>query len=300
MTGAGSGSVAWAAEDSYLGGTTTPTYRLPGTNVQPETVELNRNLLEIYAPGDVEAQKFLAQNIEGQLNLSWVMNTDSFHRLLFNDSFTGFGTGLANSAEWYLGVDYQGGTTERQIKGWAPATAQVVYNGPTETVRVTMQGAYGDEEKNTSLTPGTIESGADEVPGHGASLTINSVELSKLQTATLSFENISRLEPGPSPHPLDAVAGNVTTNLDIEAIYEGPDQYELALGSSGATDVEDDVESVPATLAFDVQGSTVADYEIARLAPDTYDWQDLVNNDASLNESITFMGAGITGSDPTA
>jgi len=302
MTGAGAGSVAYAPEvNGYLGGTgDTPTYYEPGTNIQVETAELTRNLLEILAPGDVEAQEFLAQNLDGQLSVSWVMNSDEFHRLIFNDANTGFTSGVANSAEWYLGVDYQGGTTERQIKGWAPATAQAVYNGPTESVRVTVTGGYGDEDKNTSITPGTLTSGTEEVPGHGASLTINGVELSKLQSATLSFENIARLQPGPSPHPVDAVAGNVQTSLEMTSIYEGSDQYELALGADGATTVQDDVTEVSATLAFDVAGSEVASYDIAGLAPETYGWQDLVNNDADMTESIQWRGRGITGSDPSA
>jgi len=302
MTGAGAGSVAYAPEvNGYLAGTgDTPTYYEPGTNVQVETAELSQNLLEILAPGDVEAQKFLAQNLDGQLSVSWVMNTDEFHRLIFNDNYTGFTSGRVNSAEWYLGVDYHNGTTERQIKGWAPGSAQAVYNGPTETVRVTVTGGYGDEEKNETLTPGTLESGSNEVPGHGASLTINGVEISKLQSATLAFENISRLQPGASRHPVDAVAGNVQTNLEMTSIYDGPEQYELALGGEGATEVQDDVDEVPASLAFDVAGSEVASYDIAGLAPDTYDWSDLVNNDADLTEPIQWRGRGITGSDPSA
>lgn len=301
MTGAGSATVAWAPEvNGYLQGVAdAPTYRLPGMNVQTQTAELSQNLIEILAPGDVETQKFLAANLGGQLGLSWVMNTDEFHRLLYNDNNTGFTSGLYNSAEWYLGVDTATGTTERQIQGWAPATGNIQYNGPTETVRVTMTGAYGDEEKNTSITPGTIQSGSSEVPGHAASLTVNGVDIAKLQTATLSFENISRLQTGPSRHPLDAVAGNVSTGIDIEAIYDGPEQYELALGGPGATSVQEDVDEVTATLGFDVQGSTVASYDLARVAPDTYDWTDLVNNDADLNESINFNAAGVTASDPT-
>ncbi|MCD2204410.1 hypothetical protein [Halobacterium sp. KA-6] len=299
MTGAGAASVAWAPETSYLGGTATdPTYREPGSNIQVEDAELSRNLLEIYAPGDPETQALLAQNLEGQLSISWILTNDEFHRLIFNDGNTGFTSGLANSAEVYLGVDYISATTERQLKGWAPASVQVVYNGPTETVRVTVTGAYGDEVKNTDLTAGTISTSGDEVPGHGASLTINGVSMTKLQSATLNFENISRLHLGPSQKPVDAVIGNVSTSMDVTSIYDGPEQYSLALGSSGATSVEPDVDEVSASLSFDVNGSEVASYDVAGVAPDTYNWQDLVNPDNDLQESVNFLGHGVTGSDP--
>ncbi|MUV59976.1 hypothetical protein [Halobacterium sp. CBA1126] len=299
MTGAGAASVAWAPETSYLGGTATdPTYREPGSNIQVEDAELSRNLLEIYAPNDPETQALLAQNLEGQLSISWILTNDEFHRLIFNDGNTGFTSGLANSAEVYLGVDYSSATTERQLKGWAPASVQIQYNGPTETVRVTVTGAYGDEVKNTSLTAGTISKTGDEVPGHGASLTINGVAMTKLQSATLSFENISRLQLGPSQKPVDAVTGNVSTSVDITSIYDGPEQYSLALGSSGATSVQQDVGEVSASLTFDVAGSEVASYDIAGVAPDTYNWQDLVNPDNDLQESVNFLGHSVTGSDP--
>jgi len=301
MTGAGSSSVAWAAEQSYLGGVAdNPTYRMPGSNLSVDTSELTRNLLEIYAPGDIEAQEFLAQQLEGQLDLSWILSSDQFHRLLFNDGNTGFTNGLANSAEWYLGVDYIGGTTERQIQGWAPATASVEYSGSTEVVRVTVTGAYGNEKKNTSITPGTVNEASDEVPGHGATLAIDGTDVGeKLQSATLSIENISRLQRGTSQKPIEAIAGNVSTTVDMSSIYDGPERYERALGSPGATEVEETVGEVPATLTFDVAGSEVASYDIDRVAPNTYNWTDLVNNDADLNEDLSFNGAGVTGSDPT-
>jgi len=301
MPGAGSSTVAWAAETSYLGGVGgTPTYRMPGTNLTVQTAELSRNLLSIVAPGDVETQTFLAQNLGGQLGVQFILKNDEFHRLVFNDGFTGFTSGLVNSAEWYLGVDYIGGTTERQIKGWAPATCRIEYSGTTETVRVTLVGPYGDEEKNTSITPGTIADTGDEVPGHGASFDIDGTTVSKLQSATFAFENISRLQRGTSQKPIEAVAGNVTESINMQTIYDGPTQYERALGGAGATSVESAVDEVPASVSFDVGGSTVADYSFSKVAPNTYGWTDLVNNDANLNEPIEINATGVTASDPTA
>jgi len=301
MTGAGSATVAWAPEDSYLGGVAAdPTYYEPGANIQVQEAELSRNLLEILAPDDPEAQDFLSTFIEGQLSVSFILRDDDYHRLLFNDGFTGFTSGLANSAEWYLGVDYIGGTTERQIQGWAPATAEIAYNGTTEAVRVTITGPYGDEEQNTSITPGTVQRAGDEVPGHGASLSIDGTDVAKLQSATVAFSQVSRLQRGADPRPLDAVAGNVQEDVSMTAIYEGPERYELALGSSGATATQDSVDAVPATLSFDIGGSTVADYSFATTKVDTYDWTDLANNDADLEEDIGFLATGVTASDPTA
>ncbi|WP_338844106.1 hypothetical protein WHO98_12185 (plasmid) [Halobacterium salinarum] len=299
MSGAGSASLAWAPETNYLSGVgDSPTYRDFGASETVDASELSRNLLEIYAPDDPETQSFLAQNLGGQLDVSFLMRDDDYHRLIFSDGFTGFASGLAPSAEVYAGVDTAQGTTERQFRGWSPATASISYNGPTETVRVTLSGAYGTEERNQSLTPGVIDAGGDEVPGHGAALSLAGTPVSKLQSATLSFEGLSRLQRGPQQTPVDAVVGNVSTSVEMQSLYEDPRLYERVLGSAGASTIEKTVDEVAASLEFAVEGSTVASYDF-QAAPDTYDWQDLVNPDNDLTESITWRGRAVTGSDPT-
>jgi hypothetical protein len=303
MPGAGAGEISWAPESSYNGGVGgTPTYYGFGANTQVQTAELNRNLLRIVAPGNVEAQEFLATRLEGQLDVSFVLETDEFHRLVFNDAFTGFTSGLVNSAEVYLGVNYIGGTTERQITGWAPATCSVEYQGSTETVRVTLSGPYASEEKNTSITNGSsATTSGSEVPGHGASLSIAGSGVGdRLQSATLQFEQISRLITGASQTAIDAVAGDVQQSIEMSKVYNGPDLYERALGSAGSSTIQDQVDEVSGTLTFSAGGGTVADYSFTKVAPETYNWVDLINNEADLNEEINFRATGVTASDPTA
>jgi hypothetical protein len=304
VTGAGASTVAWTPETSYLGGVSgTPTYRVPGTNVRNQTAELDRNLAAVLLPGDIETNDWVAQNIGGQLNLQWVLTDDEFHRFLFNDGAPSWTSGSsAASAEWYLGVDHLSGTVERQIKGWVPVTCTVDYNGSTELTTVSVTGVYGAEETNTSITPGTlVDNSGDEVPGHGAELDINSTRVGKLQSASISLENLARLQfDSNDPKPTDAVVGNVQQSIDLSAIFEGADHLEYALGSAGATTIEDFVDQVSAITTFSHDATTVADYSFARAKPSTYDWQDLVNNEADLEEAVTLNAAGITPSDPTA
>jgi hypothetical protein len=304
MPGAGSATLAWTPETSYLGGIeSTPTYYNPGTNVQTQTTEVNRNLLPMLFPGEVEASDFLAQQFDGQFGVSFVLHNDDFHRLVFNDANTGFTSGTANSAVWYLGVDHLNGTVERELQGWVPQTCDITYSGTTEAVRITMSGPYGDEKENTSITPGTIENmnTGTEVPGHGAALNIGGSRVTKLQSATISLTEITRLiRDSNDPRPVEAVAGALSQSIDMTAVYDGNELYERALGSSGAASLEDFVDSSTASLVLDRDGQTIADYEFGTVKPNTYNWQDLVNNDADLNESVTFNATDITASDPTA
>jgi hypothetical protein len=298
MPGAGTSTLAFAPETTYLGGVGgSPTYYLPGTNPTVQTAELNRNLLDLVLPGNVESDDFIAQQLEGQLSVQFVLQNIDFHRLIFNAATNKeFGSGLANSAEWYLGVDTKSGTTERQIKGWIPASCQIQYNGSTETATVTLTGPYGDEARNTTITPGTIAntSTGNEVPGHGASLDIGGAPVERLQSATLEMSQIARLIRGSTkPQPVDAVAGNVQTSVDLSAVYLDSERYEQALGSASATTAEDFIGSRSATVTFDHDGSTIVKYNIDDVKPDTYGWSDLVNNDADLNETINYSATGI-------
>lgn len=301
MPGAGSAyEVAWAAETSYLGGTGTgPTYYAVGTNPTVETAELSNNLLKVVAPGDPEAQRYLAQNLEGQLSVSFVMTNDEYHRLIFSDGNTGFTSGTFPSAEWYLGVDHFGSTTERQIQGWVPATASIQYQ-QGQPVRVTLTGPYGDEQKNTSISPGTIVDAGDEVPHHGANLSVDGTTITKLQSAQLNISQIARLIRGTDRHPVEAVQGAVETSLDHTAVYESSDRLELAYGSSGSTTPQDQVGGVSGSLAFSANGSTIADYTLTGATPESVAWDDLVNPDEDLTQPVTYQVESVSGSDPDA
>lgn len=305
MPGAGAATLAFAEETSYNGGVGgTPTYYLPGTNPVVETAELGRNLQRIQVPGNVEDDDAIAQRVDGQCGVSFIPTSDDYHRLVFNDSYTGFTSGRPQSAEWYLGTDLlSGSTVERQVQGWIPQTAAINYNGATESVRASIAGPYAEEDKNTSITPGTInnDSTGNEVPGHGATLKFGGTKVSKLQSATIQIQDISRRHFGSvDPIATDAAMGNVNESVSMTGVFEGATWLEYAYGSSGASSVEDFVDSISCTLTLDHDGSTIADYTFDAVKPRNYNWQDLINNDADLTEPVEWWATGITASDPTA
>jgi len=304
MPGAGSSTVAFVPESSYNTTPGTPTYYLPGTNVQVETGEIDRNLLRLSLPNDVEDADAIAQRLDGQLSVSFIAQSDDFHRITFNDGNTGFTSGRAASAEWYLGVDLlDGSTVERQIQGWTPQTAEISYSGSTEAVRVTMTGFYAEEDKNTSITPGSIvnNSTGDEVPGHGADLQFDSTTVSKLQSATVRFEGISRPQfDSNDPIVSDVVTGDIQESVNMTGIVEDATYLEYAYGSSGASSIEDFVDSVSTSLTLDHDGNTIADYSFTDAKPRNYNWESLVDNTADLSEPVEWWATGVTASDPTA
>lgn len=300
MTGAGSATVAWAEESSYNGGlVASPTYREPGRNVQVQTAELSNNTLKILAPGDAEARRYLAQNLAGQLSVSFVVMNDEYHRLVFNDANTDWKTGRPTSAEWFLGLDYLSGTVERQLQGWFCSEFQVQYQGPDAPVRVTLTGPYADEDKNTTITPSSIQRTGTEVAGHKMDLDINGTDQSKEQTVTFTASGIYRGIPGSQRVLEDAVNSNPDVQLLVDTVYSENDQLEIAYGSPGSSATQTSLDDgINATLDFSSGGSSIANYTLDNLYSETYDWQDLVNPDTDITESIVLNVAGVSGSSP--
>lgn len=302
MTGAGAATVAYELEDSFLGGVSTPSYKLPGTNVTVDEASIENFLTRIRDPNARESVRSVAGQFEGALSVSFNMGSATFNELIFNaDDGSGndiLDSGLVDSAEWYLGTDFEDGgsisTVERVAKGWVCIQATIEWQ-QGGLVRVTLDGIYGDEDKNASITPGSITKPGDEAPFHAATLTLDSTTQAKAQSATISFSDLARFERGTDRNPIAAVAGPSPVTVDIQAIYTEADQLELAYGSAGSTTPQSSVGGVSGTFSFDVTGgSTVSSYDFTELTPQTYDWSDLVSAGTSLTEPVTFQCNGIT------
>jgi hypothetical protein len=260
-------------------------------------LSLDNALSQLRDPQDILPREQLAQNFEGAFEATWVLSSDQFHELVFNSGGGGSGlpdsydAGQLQSAEWYLGVDHLNGTAERAIKGVVPTNWSVDYS-QGEEVSVTFTAVYGDEELGTEITPGSIVRETDTVPGHGASLSINGVTQGKLQSATLSVELGDPLIRGPSRQPVAAVPRGVEATLETEAVFDGVAETELAYGSAGATSPEDLVGGTEAVLSFERDGTLVAEYGLS-VTPADYAWEDLVNPDEDIVESVTFNGTDL-------
>ena len=305
MTGAGSATLAFAHEQT-LGGSLvdsdsdgTPEYFKAGRNATLTELELS-NALERMREGDqVEAVESKAQNLEGAVAVEATVSKDvhpEVEKLVFNDAGTGFKTGLASSATFFAGVDYIGGTAERALAGCIPLEYSIDYEqGGDVTYTLTM--AYTDESPNTSITPSSITGPSDgnDVPFHGFALTVDGTTVAKLQSCSLSISNISRFHWGADRNPIDAVIAAPETTLDADAIFSGPSRLELAYGSAGATSTQDSLTSVSGSIGLSVGGSTVSTYNLPKLKPDTYSWNDLISAENDLTDATSFhVNGGVT------
>ena len=301
---AGAADVAYTPETSYNGGVSgSPTRYLPGTDVAVEDLTLENFLTRVRKPDSVIPDRSVAQQLEGALSVSFNLSTSDYHDLIFNgtdgsgnDTLT---TGHVPSAEWYMGLEYPDttsstATVERKVQGWVATEVTIAYT-TEEIIRVTMTGPYATETKNTSITATSPTGGSDESPFHGATFTVASGQpwSASLNSAELTMSNLARLMRGTSREPSDAIRAAPTIELSVDADIRTADNLSRTYtGAASGTSPSDTVSSVQGDVSLDNSSGTVSTYEFGQLRPNDYNWQDLVNGEATASESVTFFADG--------
>jgi len=118
MPGAGSGTLLFGKESSFTGSLSpADTGYHFGRNPSIETLSLDRQLERMREAGVIEDVEAVAQNLEGSLSISAVVNGgvhDDVEDIIFNSGpGNGFATGPASSATVFVGSEYlsAGGST---------------------------------------------------------------------------------------------------------------------------------------------------------------------------------------------
>jgi hypothetical protein len=308
VAGAGSANPAYILNDGeYLSSAPTdPTYYSPGRNITYDTAELTRNLQRIYTADSRETTNSIPENVRGTLSASWILSGNQFHELIFNDNTDGdslpdaFDTDRQPEAWWHLPVEYIDGAgtsvEQRVIKGWACQSWELTWNNGSP-VRTTVSGPYGDEARSTTEDVDTVTRASNPMPSHSAELQIDGTIQTKLNSIRLRAEPVSRLQDAVGPHPADAVGAQPTPTLEVDGIFtsEQSTNIQHAYGGTSATEVQDNLDPLPATLEFtDGTGSTVAKYDMSGLKPESIAWDDLVNPENDLSQSTLFQINGLS------
>lgn len=301
MSGAGSATLAFGKESSFLGDVTdddssgNPSYYSFGRNPSVNDLSLDNQLQRMREAGVIESVESVKQNLEGAFAVEATVNAATFdevEKIVFNDGGSGFTTGRAQSAEVLAGVEHlaSGGGTNtkvRALKGVIPTDFEVSYT-QGGMVTYTMTCLFADEEEGAEPTDLTTPTGGDDAAFHNFRLDVDGTTVSKLQSATLSLSNLYRYQRGTDPTPIDAILAAPETTLDAEAVYGGPSRLERAYGSAGSTTPSDRLTSVSATVDITVGGTGVSTYSLPQVKPDTYDWSALVDAETDVTDPVTF------------
>lgn len=299
MTGAGTTTVAWTREDDFMSLPSDPTYVHAGRNVEVQDMTLSNALERSRVATDNEAIESIAQDLSGALSLSY----DLVHPWPLTDAFVdeptdnngtlewSMGSGQMPTSRWYIGVDVGSATVERELKGAATTQLQIQISQGSP-VSVTQTIVYGDEEKNTSITPGTIE-GKSESPYvfHGADFDLDGTTQKKMQQGTLEITNGGALDRGWARKAVDAVAGEANYSLTASKIADAStdDNVALAYGATDSPTTDGDISAVDAEIPITRADGDEIRFPLTGVRPNTYGWDNIPpTGETRVQEAIEF------------
>lgn len=296
MTGSGSATAAYTLEGTFGDGPQTdPTWIQPGIDITVGDLTVDQALERSRQPDDPTPAGSREGNWEGAASVSFTLTDDKFHELVFADGGTALPHSImrAPSATWYFAVDLPDGSTEpRTPVGTIVPDAVINYEqGGDVTVELTM--LYADEPDDiTAPADADIEQPTEDqaFSWHGATFSVDGLNQSLMQSATLSLSGLARFRRGQDRHPYDAVTGAIEPSLSTDATFTERDQLAAAVDDTAGT--SGPVGKVPAEITFENSQGTTIGYSLSKVQPTTYSWSDLVG-ETDLGEPIDYHVADV-------
>lgn len=290
--------------DDYTGTPTDDDYKIPGIGATIEDLAIDNALSRLRSFGDPQAVSTVAGNFEGAFSVSFTLGNPWWLNHVFGSppaagseseapySYTWeFDDLYPQSSRWFVGVNFRQNAVERILKG-------VVFGGLQiqcqvgEDVEATLTGFYGDEERNSSITPGsTPDEQADPLVFHGMSLEVpNSTQIQRIQDLTLDIQTGARPQQDMSRKPFGAAMGAVETDLTANKIISEDNQLALAYGNSNAPVNGRMDGAADGTLRFEAGSSsdTAMEFQMEGIKPNDYAWDNVGNAEEDIQESITY------------
>jgi len=297
MPGAGSAEVAFRLESEF-NTSGTGDWIQPGVDITV-TPDIDNELTRNRQPDDPTPERSRTGNITGTIDVSFALTDAEWHALIPTDGTSLAGaSGIVPTAEWFFSVKALNssgtGTFNQSLTtaGTAVTDATINYQeGEDVTVNLTLSfGHLSTETPASIVTPAA----ADVFTHHGVSFTVDSVSSSALQSLSLSLNSLARRVEEQSRNPFSMEAGEMTPELSTDAILTEPDQLKQALGGSTTT-IADRVSGSSGSIVFENGSGNTISYELSNLQPTNYTWNDLVNPDTDLTESVQYHVANVGG-----
>jgi len=300
MPGAGSGTLLFGKEASFRGSLSpADTAYHFGRNPSIETLSLDRQLQRMREAGVIEDVEAVAQNLEGSLSISAVVNGgvhDDVEDIIFNSGpGNGFATGPASSATVFVGSEYlsAGGTSNkiRELSGVIPTEYEITYS-QGEMTEYSLTMLYADESDGSVPSTVNSPSAGQDAAFHSFQLDIDSTRIKKLQSATLSFSNLYAYQRGDEQSPLAATLAAPELSVSVTGIWDDPsNQLEYAYGDTGDTTPQQTMDAHSMTVDIDYAATDITQYGLSGCKPTTYGWQDVLNGESDTTETVEWLVA---------
>lgn len=289
MTGAGSGQVAVAIEDSFRTLPGIPSWFKPGEGMDLTDATLDRQLIDNPQSNDARGDGQVEGNIRGSWSLSFTYAGTNWHPWAFPTSAPVelAPNGLVPTATIYVGADLPGTQTDqdRFLAGAAVESVSLSYT-EGDTLSVELSGFYFDEPEvggthGSAPTDAEIQSPSktDIVTGAGVDVQVAGASIDNLQTATVSVSGMASERSQQSQYPTDVVVGNLDQSLSITAILSDNTLRERTYGSDTAVEPVSQVGETTATMTATARDGTVDTYNLSRVQPQTTSWESALSSE---------------------
>jgi len=286
VTSAGSNRVAFSVEDSFRTLPGTPTWIQPGHNITANDLTWNNGLQRARQPDDPRSDGSREGNAEGTFGITFELTDRNYEDLVFANSTT---DGLADEATtaptstWYIEQELPTTTREVFLEG-AGVDSWTINYMQDENVTVDLSLTYtqqydaADADAPTAPADGAINQPAkdDIVPFHAFDFDFNATNITKLQSLSVDISSMLNLERGQSRFIQGMNIGSYEPSLTFEAIIDNQERQEAAYGSIGAT--KGSATTIAEQTGTVTLGS-LGDYNLTRVQPNDYSWNQLVSQE---------------------
>lgn len=280
----------------------------PGGNATLDTNEGSNNAVEVFEPNDREVAQLIAQHFDGSFSLDFEVTNPWWMQAVIAEASTvdnadgsythTFSGDTPLPMRLYAG--YEANATSgtdplrRILKGCVIQTA-TIDTSVEDTATVSLTGAYADEETQTvtSLDP-QPELQEDVMTFAEAALQLGGSTLSLVQDASIEINNNVDIKRELGTRVgVDYSPKGRTITVDWTQIRKNNDQIEEMYGSSGASAVQESVDS-SSPMTYELDNGLAAGSGINQLFvdmdgafPESVATENLGNPQEDLQESVS-------------
>lgn len=286
MTGAGTGTLVAAGEQSFMGslvedGGNPDLFEL-GVDPNITNKSLDNALRRHRRPEAAWTVRSVKGNFEGafavEATVSEDVHTKVEDQLILNGPDT-IEPGLSQSGRIFSGVDYPTGQATEEYFGCIPLGYDIIYQ-QGQDVRYSLTMAYAKQESDPSedLTAATRTTDDSAVAWHGFDLQVDGSSVTDLQEATLSLSDLSRFQRGLGSVPNRGITAAPMAELEATATFVNETRLDLAKGGPDTT--SDTIADVPGQITLTpASGTVLRTYDLAKLTPGTYSENNTISPD---------------------
>lgn len=281
-----------------------------GANATIDQAEGTNNAVQVFEPGSRVPIDIIERTFEGSWSASFDYVTPWWMNFIWGSPSTTDNGDGSHTHTWdgedpqsqQIGIGREGSGKERILKGCV-ATSATVTPSVGGMVRITLEGAYAEEETTdpASLTSQPTLSGTEVMTFADATLSLGGNTLGYVQQGSLNISNnVELINELGERTGIDFAPRPLVPAVDFQKINEAGETANLEEMYGGDTTIQQHVDNTEAmTMGLDNgqtagNGINAASFNLTGSFPNSYGEDGLGDPEADLTEQINRLAEGVT------